>query len=108
MSSDTPVAPERPTLISATATGTGQAFGRNGNNWSYHLAVAGSGAVSATATVEVSNNNAQWVSFGTLSASGTTSASDSIVGTAPWAYHRARIDTISGTSAVASVTGAGV
>ncbi len=108
MSSDTPVAPDRPALISTTVTATGQQFGRNGASWSYQLAVVGTGAVSATATIEVSNHGGQWVTFGTLSASGTTAASDSIVGTAPWAYHRARIDTISGTGALATVNAAGV
>ena len=73
------------------------------------LSVAGSGAVTATATVEVSNDlAAAWVTFGTLSASGTAAAADAIVGTAPWAFHRARLDTITGTNAVATIAAAGV
>lgn len=108
MSQDKP-APDRKALVSsATAPATGATAARNGNQWSYHLAVAGTGAVTATGTVEVSNDGTYWVTFGTLSATGTTSASDAVVGTAPWAYHRARIDTISGTGALATITAAGV
>ena len=109
MSQENP-APDRKALVTgSTAPLTGAEARRNGNQWSYHLSVAGSGAVTATATVEVSNDlAAAWVTFGTLSASGTAAAADAIVGTAPWAFHRARLDTITGTNAVATIAAAGV
>jgi len=108
MSSSTPTRLDRPLLLSSAIAATGQAFLRHGKDWSYQLSVAGTGAVAATATVEVSNNDgADWLTFGTLSASGTTRASDLITGVAAWGMHRAKIDTISGTGAVATVTGAG-
>ena len=90
-----------------TATGDGATKRRNYAAWSYQLSVAGTGAVSATIAIEVRNDpNGAWMAYGTLTASGTTTASDAINGNVPWVEHRARCTAISGTGAVANVTGA--
>lgn len=108
MSSATPTAVDVHTLVSGTtANKTGVAFRRNGSLWSYQLVLKGPETVSGTASVEVSNDGTSWVPFGTLGVTGNTVASDMITGTAPWAFHRARIDTLGGVGVSAEVIAAG-
>lgn len=108
MSSATPTAVDVHSLVKGTAAiKTGEAFRRNGSLWSYQFVLTGPAAVSGTASVEVSNDGSSWVPFGSLSVSGNSVASDLITGNAPWAFHRARIDTLSGTGVSAEVIAAG-
>lgn len=98
----------RQVLISTLADLVGAAFGRNGKLFTYQLTVQGIGTVSASALIEVSNDDIAWVPFGTMSATGTITGTDY---TSPawgaWTYHRATITAISGTDALATVTGQG-
>jgi hypothetical protein len=66
--------------------------------------MTGSGAVSATVVVEVTNDRAanQWLTLGTISLSGTTTATDGFASYASWLYVRARLTAVSGTSAAVS------
>lgn len=78
----------------------------DGTIWSAQLTVAGTGAVSAGAVVEVTNTPGDansWRTLFTLSASGTTAASDSAVAQAAWMAYRVRSTSITGTSAAANV-----
>lgn len=95
-------------MSGVTTNTTSTALDRPGNLWSYQAAVAGTGAVSVTVTIQVSNDGTNWETFGTMSLSGTTSDSDSITGDAPWALHRAVTTSISGTSATVTVAASGV
>jgi hypothetical protein len=72
----------------------------------YQATVVGTGAVSASVTIEVSNDNVGWISDSTsiLSLSGTTVASAGLVATATWAFIRAKVTAISGTEASVTVT----
>jgi hypothetical protein len=45
-----------------------------------------------------------WVTYGTLTMSGTTQAGDAIAGVARYAEYRARVTAISGTGAAVTVT----
>lgn len=67
--------------------------------------VSGTGAVTATIVVEGSNDGTNWVAtaLGTITLSGTTSATDGFTTTAPWKYVRARVTAITGTGATAQV-----
>ena len=67
--------------------------------------VSGTGAVSATVVLEVSNDgvNAVATPLATITLSGTTAASDGITTMAPWKFIRARVTAISGTGAVVTV-----
>lgn len=60
-----------------------------------------SGAVTATVVVDGSNDGVNWCStpIGTITLSGTISASDGFTTVAPWKFVRARITAISGTNA---------
>ena len=98
------------TLLNAattTATGTGYTamdVRYDTENRVFQATVSGTGAVSATVNVEVSNDNTNWLVLGTITLSGTTSASDGFAAGAPWPYTRARVTAISGTSAAVTVS----
>ena len=93
-------------MFNGTAVATGSSFNTSGlkPNRTFHLTVTGTGAVSATANVQVSNDDTNWMTVGTLTASGTTAASDGLVIEACWLNMRIDLTAISGTSARAIVT----
>lgn len=94
-------------LTNAPAAIVGNPENRYESNWTYQATVKGTGTVSATVVIEVSNDGKGWLTFGTLSPVGTTSATDAISGNAAWAFHRANLTAISGTDASINVTAAG-
>lgn len=101
--------PRQQNLMSGVTTNTnGTAYDRPEAVWSYQGAIAGTGAVSCTVTIQVSNDGSNWETFGTMSLSGTTSDTDTLSGNAPWAVHRAVTSAISGTGATVSVHARGV
>lgn len=62
--------------------------------------VSGSGTVSATVIIDVSNDGSNWIAnLGTITLSGTTSDTDGFVYDAPWAAIRARLTAVAGSSA---------
>lgn len=67
--------------------------------WSYQATVAGTGAVTATVVIEVSNDGTNWLTLGTISLSGTTTASDGFASSARWHWVRSKVTAISGTGA---------
>lgn len=93
------------TLLSAvTTTGAGGAGGPSiSGRKTFQAKVVGTGAVTATVKVQVSNDNSQWIDLGTITLSGTTSASDGFVSDAPWAYFRGNVTAISGTGAAVTL-----
>lgn len=66
--------------------------------------VSGTGAVSATIPIRVSNDNVAFILAGTITLSGTTDATDGFVIDGPWAFIRADVDAIAGTGAAVTVT----
>lgn len=66
---------------------------------SVQASIFGSGAVSASVFIEVSNDESQWLALGTITLSGTSSASDGFAYAARWKVVRARIASISGAGA---------
>ena len=87
----------------ATTNATSSAFGRPGSVWEYHCVITGTGPVSVTATIQVSNDGSNWETFGTMTPSGTTTATDYVGGDAKWRQHRCVLTNISGTGAAANV-----
>lgn len=90
-------------MSGVTTNTTGSALDRPAGLVSYQGSVAGTGAVSVTITIQVSNDGVNWITLGTLSPTGTTNATDSINSNAPWANHRAVTTAISGTGATVTV-----
>ena len=92
-------------LAGGTTTGAKAAEYKDTVNTTYQITVAGTGAVSATVLIEVSNDGTSWLAtpLGTVAISGTTSATDGFTTAAPWKYHRANISAISGTGATVTI-----
>ena len=92
-----------PLLTGATAaptTGSTVTATRVGGVKSFQASVTGTGAVSATVIIDVSLDGTNWIPLtnGTISLSGTTSATTGFVLDAGWMHFRARCTAISGTS----------
>lgn len=93
-------------ILPATATtATGSWMFKDAPNASYQATITGTGTVTATIILEVSNDgvNAVSTALGTITLTGTTTASDGLTTSAPWKYIRARVTAISGTDATVSV-----
>jgi len=93
-------------LQGATTTVTGDWRYKDSPYTAIQATITGTGVVSATVIIDVSNDgvNAVSTSLGTITLSGTTSNSDGFVTQAPWKYMRARITGITGTNATVGVT----
>jgi hypothetical protein len=89
----------------ATATNTGTAVQLQDRRpkRTFQASIVGSGSVSATVPILVSNDGSNFLTLGTISLSGTTSATDGFASDAPWAFVRADVTAISGTSATVNV-----
>jgi hypothetical protein len=92
-------------LQGATSTTTGDWKYKDSPYATVQATVVGTGAVTATVVIDVSNDATYAVStaLGTITLSGTTSSSDGFTTTAPWKYLRARVTAISGTGATVAV-----
>lgn len=89
-----------------TVTGAGAFLYKSSPKATYQATVSGTGAVTATVTIEYSNDgvNACSTVGGTITLSGTTSSTDGFTSDSPWKYVRANVTAISGTGATVKVT----
>jgi hypothetical protein len=90
-------------LTAATATGAGASFSSHTSKRTFQATVTGTGAVTATVLIEASLNGTTWLTAGTITLSGTTSASDGFALDAPWGCFRANVTARSGTGAAVTV-----
>lgn len=89
----------RTLLSGATTTTTGTAVDCWLSTRSIQAKVVGTGAVTATVLVEVSNDEAVYLTLGTITLSGTTSAADGFAISPSFRTIRASVTAISGTGA---------
>ena len=89
----------------ATTTSTGTWLLKTSPLATIQANVVGTGTVTATIVIDCSNDGVYACStpIGTVTLSGTTSASDGFTTNSPWKYVRYRITAISGTSATVNV-----
>lgn len=92
-------------LQTAAAIAIGLSSGLGISNGTVQAAVTGTGAVSATVVVEVSNDNVNFVTLGTLTLSGTNVAVDGFAFEAPWGFIRTNVTAISASSVVVTTLG---
>ncbi len=87
-------------------TGDSDTFAINPQARTFDAKVVGTGAVTATVIIYVSNTGASndWITAGTITLSGTTSDVDGFAMNAKWAYTKANVSAISGTGAAVTVT----
>lgn len=93
-------------MTGQTSTGAGGWKYKDSPHSTFQAVVSGSGAVTATVSIEVSNDgiNACSTAAGTITLSGTTSSSDGFTSQhSPWKYVRANVTAISGTGASVDV-----
>ncbi len=63
------------------------------------------GAGTAVVAIEVSNDNANWITLGTITLTlGTSATSDGFAALAAWGFVRANVTTLTGTGASVTVT----
>lgn len=93
-------------LNGKTSTGDSEVFTVYPNARTFSAKVVGTGAVTATIIVYVSNtgDDDDWTTAATFTLSGTTSDSDGFAMNAKWAYTKANVSAITGTSAAVTVT----
>jgi len=94
----------RTLLSGATTTTTGTAVDCWLSTRGVQARVAGIGAVTATVLVEISNDEVGYMTLGTITLSGTTSATDGFGISPSFRTIRASVTAISGTSAAVTVT----
>lgn len=97
--------------INQTGTGAGSTFDIASTsqdekpNRTFQATVSGTGSVAATVLVQVSNDPAYgWLTLGTITLSGTTTATDGFASEAAWQHVRSNVTAVSGTGAVVTVT----
>ena len=75
-------------------------------NRTFQAVITGTGALTGTILIQCSNDNVNFITLGTITLSGTTTASDGFASSGEWAFHRAYIaqNGITGTGAVVNVT----
>jgi len=76
----------------------------------FQAIVTGTGAVTATVLIQVSNEadtfngvKTNWITMGTITLSGTTTATDGFTTICPWRYVRANVTALSGTGATVEI-----
>lgn len=91
-------------LAAVTATGAGSAVADSGRAPSFTADVSGAGAVSATVLIQGRNvASGAWTLLGTITLSGSASASDGFASLTRYMEYRANLTAISGTSATVNV-----
>lgn len=88
-----------------TTTGAGNLLYKDSPTTTFQAVVTGTGAVTATIAIEYSNDGVNVLSTvgGTITLSGTTTASDGFTSSAPWKYARANVTSVTGTGATVQV-----
>lgn len=91
-------------LTDSITTDTGALIPVSGaSKRTFQANVVGTGAVTGTVVIEVSNDGTNVVTLGTITLSGTTTAVDGFASDAQWLFVRARVSAVSGTGATINV-----
>jgi len=91
-------------LQGVTSVSVGTAYGcEQITTASIQASITGTGVLSSTVLIQISNDNIGWVTMATLGLSDTT-PSEAFINNLPFSYIRASVSSISGTNATVSVT----
>jgi hypothetical protein len=90
-------------LDAQTTVAAGQTTPLTGAHHTFQATVSGTGAVTATVLIQCSNDGTNWLTLGTITLTGTTSATDGFASAAPWAFVRANVTARTGTGAAVTV-----
>jgi len=93
--------------LDATTNVSSEALRQWGGRNSVQIVLAGTGTVSVTATIQVSNDGTNWINADALIVTGTTTATDGATIDSAWLYFRVTLSGITGTDATATAFAAG-
>jgi hypothetical protein len=91
--------------LGVTSNTTGNTKYKDSPYSTYQAVVSGTGAITATVTIQCSNDGTNWnaTALGVITLNGTTTATDGIATVAPWKYVRAVLSNLTGTGAACYV-----
>ena len=89
-------------IAKLTTVTTGAAFKMNGMISTAQFVLTGTGTLSATAKLQVSNNGVDWITAGSVTLDNSAGLTDGFAVNARWQYARAKVTEISGTNATVS------
>ena len=99
-----------PQVLSTTTNSNSNAIFKESPLSSFQGIVTGTGAVTATVDIQVTNEDetatgvkANWVAFGTITLTGTTTATGGFCTEASWRWVRAAVTNVTGTGATVEV-----
>jgi hypothetical protein len=92
-----------PLVINKTTTGVTTTKEAPGPGATVHASLTGTGAISSTVVIRVGNISGVWLTLGTITLSGSGSATGGLALDAHWVYISANVTAISGTSATLNV-----
>lgn len=85
------------TLLSTITNATGETIRDRVPGGTFQATVTGTGTVSVTVNIQASLDGNNWISLGTISLSGTTTATDGFVSLGEWTCYRAVTTAATGT-----------
>lgn len=91
-------------ILSATVTGPGASFPVETKGATFQVTAVGTGTVTCSVDIEVSNNNTNWLKLATVALNGATPKSDGFATLAPWGFVRANPTSITAGSPTITVT----
>lgn len=85
-------------LQTTTVAAIGTSVSATGGRLSCQAVATGDGTLTATVLIQVSNNNVDFLTLGTITLSGTTPQQDGFATDVPWAYIRSNVTVFSQSS----------
>lgn len=84
-------------ILQTTTNATGSVFTDRNPGGAFQAVITGTGAVATNVAVQCSLDAVNWLTLGTITLSGTTTATDGFVAAGEWQYYRAITSGTSGT-----------
>lgn len=90
-------------IFSSTTNGTGASFSDLNVGGAFQAVITGTGAVACTVNIQASIDSANWINLGSITLSGTTTATDGFASLGGWVFYRATVTGATGTISNISV-----
>ena len=83
-------------ILSTTTNATGNSFNDLVSGGAFQAVITGTGAITATINIQCSLDNTNWILLGTITLSGTTTATDGFTSSGGWIFYRAVSSNVTG------------
>lgn len=84
-------------ILSTTTNVTGATIVDRNSGGTFQAVITGTGALYTVVTIQCSLDGANWITLGTITLSGTNTATDGFVSQGEWVYYRAVVSGTTGT-----------